>query len=209
MSHKYRCYCKAGDFGKGLLYLHLVGLVGLTETWWFSLSLFCLLFVYFVFVFFWPCSEHMEVPKPGIKPIPQQWQHWILNPLSHQRTPSLSLLYILLQYHYKWVQYFQGMSLLHLNRHAQRDGNSSLTSLLLKMWTCEWLDSLKEAILSTNLENQDGDEEERPIVYNWLAPYCHFLNNVLLISSGSVAKFQFERALQGEKNPNLYVVFPR
>ena len=37
---------------------------------------------------FWPYTQHMEVPGPGIKsepqlqPVPQLWQCWILNPLS-------------------------------------------------------------------------------------------------------------------------------
>ena len=29
-----------------------------------------------------------EVPRPGITPLPQQWQHQVPNPLSHQRTPE-------------------------------------------------------------------------------------------------------------------------
>ena len=44
-------------------------------------------FVCFVFVwFFWLQPRQAEVPKPGIKLVPQQWQHRILNPLSHQGT---------------------------------------------------------------------------------------------------------------------------
>ena len=42
------------------------------------------LFVYL----FWPSPQHVEVPGPEIKPKLQQWQHWILNPLSHQGTPK-------------------------------------------------------------------------------------------------------------------------
>ena len=48
----------------------------------------------FLFVFhFRPLSQHVAVPRPGIKPVPQQWpepqqrQHQILNPLNHQGTP--------------------------------------------------------------------------------------------------------------------------
>ena len=40
------------------------------------------------FFFFWQCPQHVKVPRPGIKPVPQHWQHWILNPLSHQGTPG-------------------------------------------------------------------------------------------------------------------------
>ena len=29
---------------------------------------------------------HQQFPRPGIEPTPQQWQRWILNPLSHQGT---------------------------------------------------------------------------------------------------------------------------
>ena len=36
---------------------------------------------------FWPCPRHAGVSRPAIKPMAQQWQHWILNPLSHQGTP--------------------------------------------------------------------------------------------------------------------------
>ena len=45
-----------------------------------------------LFFFFWLCPWHMEVPGPGIKPMPQQqpkllqWQHWILNLLHHKQT---------------------------------------------------------------------------------------------------------------------------
>ena len=41
------------------------------------------------FLFFWPCLRHVEAPRPGIKPILQQWppwlqgQPWILNLLCH------------------------------------------------------------------------------------------------------------------------------
>ena len=42
---------------------------------------------------FWSCSWHLEVPGAQTEPTPQQrpklqqWQGWILNPLSHQGTP--------------------------------------------------------------------------------------------------------------------------
>ena len=41
----------------------------------------------FCFLFFQPPLWHMEVPRPGsepepqLRPLPQLWQHWILNPL--------------------------------------------------------------------------------------------------------------------------------
>ena len=38
------------------------------------------------FLLFWPYLWHAEVPRPGIKSVPQQQQSWILNPLSRQRT---------------------------------------------------------------------------------------------------------------------------
>ena len=50
-----------------------------------------------VCLFVCPQSHHMEVPRPGIQPVPQQWpkpkqwQHQVLNPLSHQGTPKLLL----------------------------------------------------------------------------------------------------------------------
>ena len=48
-----------------------------------------------VFFVFWQCPQHVKVPRPGIesapqqRPEPQQWQHWVLNPLSYWRTPDL------------------------------------------------------------------------------------------------------------------------
>ena len=39
-------------------------------------------------VVFWLHQQHMQVPGPGIKPEPQQGQHWILNLLSLQGTPG-------------------------------------------------------------------------------------------------------------------------
>ena len=33
-------------------------------------------------------SQHVEVPRLGIKPAPQLRQHWILNPLCHRGTSS-------------------------------------------------------------------------------------------------------------------------
>ena len=53
---------------------------------------FCLGFIC-LFVYFWLCLQHVEVPGPGIKPSSQQlpellqWQYWILNLIHHRRTP--------------------------------------------------------------------------------------------------------------------------
>lgn len=44
------------------------------------------------FFFFWLCWWHVEVPRPRIEPMPQQWPNWILNPLSHQGTPNFASL---------------------------------------------------------------------------------------------------------------------
>ena len=47
------------------------------------------------FFFFFPHLQHVESSRLGIEaapqqqPKPQQWQHWILNPPSHQGTPAL------------------------------------------------------------------------------------------------------------------------
>ena len=51
-----------------------------------------------VVVVVWPCLQHAEVPRPGIEPSPQQWQHRILNLLGHQGTPLgmvLSIVHLL------------------------------------------------------------------------------------------------------------------
>ena len=48
---------------------------------------------FFLSFFLWPSPRHVWVPGPGIEPMPQQWpkplqwQHRILNPLSHKSTP--------------------------------------------------------------------------------------------------------------------------
>ena len=55
-------------------------------------------FSFFAVFFFLLTLWHLEVPGPGIKPVPQQepgpqqWQCQILNILSHQRTPNFSLI---------------------------------------------------------------------------------------------------------------------
>ena len=47
---------------------------------------------WFLFLF-WPPPQHVEIPRPGIKLVPQQgpkplqWQHLILNLLCHKGTP--------------------------------------------------------------------------------------------------------------------------
>ena len=44
--------------------------------------------------FFWPHSQHVDVPRPGTEPMPKQqpeplqWQCWILNPLCHKGIPT-------------------------------------------------------------------------------------------------------------------------
>ena len=56
------------------------------------------------FFFFWPCPQHTEVPRSGAELLPQQgpksqqWQCWILNPLSHQGTPCIYFLNFILFY---------------------------------------------------------------------------------------------------------------
>ena len=45
-------------------------------------------FFFFVLFCFWLCPWHEEVPRPGTEPEPQEWQCWILNPLSHQGIPN-------------------------------------------------------------------------------------------------------------------------
>ena len=48
----------------------------------------------FTILFFWPYPQHAEIPGPGFEAMPHsqaeplQWQLWILNPLSHEGTPS-------------------------------------------------------------------------------------------------------------------------
>ena len=42
--------------------------------------------------FFLAVPVHVEVPRPRIKPMPQRWQHRILNPLSHTGTLKVFIL---------------------------------------------------------------------------------------------------------------------
>ena len=60
--------------------------------------------------FFWPSLWHVEIPKPGIKPLPWQpskplqRQHQILNLLHHKRTPNF-----LIQSFIKSKQFFKAL----------------------------------------------------------------------------------------------------
>ena len=68
---------------------------GLQATWtWLSLTFFLLRPFVFIFIFFWLHPQHAEVPRPGIKSGPQQWQCWILNPLNH---------WVTLAHHFLWA----------------------------------------------------------------------------------------------------------
>ena len=49
---------------------------------------------FFFFFFFWLHMQHVEIPRPGTEPIPQQWQHWILNPIGHQGTPFFKKIFL-------------------------------------------------------------------------------------------------------------------
>ena len=57
------------------------------------------LFIY-LFISSWLHPRHVEVPRPGIEPAPQQrpeplrWQCWIVNPLCHKGTPILWLFFM-------------------------------------------------------------------------------------------------------------------
>ena len=58
----------------------------------------------FFFFFFWLCFQPVEIPGPGIEPVPWQlpeplqWQHWILNQLRHTGMPVLDFKRIFLLY---------------------------------------------------------------------------------------------------------------
>ena len=80
----------------------------------------------FFLSFFWPHLQQEEVPRPGIKPVPQQWpeplqwQYQILNPLGHQGTPWAGTL----------KELFQGSDLMHIAKwviHSDRQLLYSLT----------------------------------------------------------------------------------
>ena len=46
-------------------------------------------FYVYVYILFWLFPWPVEVPMPGIKSEPQQWQYWILNLLGYYETPQL------------------------------------------------------------------------------------------------------------------------
>ena len=50
-----------------------------------SILFFLQLLQFYSFIFL-PHLRHVGLPGPWIEPVPQQWQHWILNPLSHKGT---------------------------------------------------------------------------------------------------------------------------
>ena len=66
-----------------------------------QMSCFRIAFLFVCLFVFQPHQKQSEVPGPGIQPVlqqwpkPQQWQHWILNPLSHQQTPYFRIVLFL------------------------------------------------------------------------------------------------------------------
>ena len=80
-------------------------------------------------LFFWSCLQHIEIPGPGIKPVPQyqpkllQWQHWILNTLCHVGTSA-------------WIFFTVGVCSpkgLRINV-LESQGSSLVTSLHVVVW---------------------------------------------------------------------------
>ena len=48
--------------------------------------------VWVIYLFiYWPCLQHLEVPREGIEPKPQQWQCWILKCWTTRELPHLFL----------------------------------------------------------------------------------------------------------------------
>ena len=47
---------------------------------------------FFFFFFFWPCLQYVEVSRPGMEPVPLQWQCWILNPLGYREILEIRFL---------------------------------------------------------------------------------------------------------------------
>ena len=56
-----------------------------------------------ILLFFLQCVQH-AIPGPRIKPVPQQWQCLILNPLSHQKLLGLGVLEACFAYTLFWTQ---------------------------------------------------------------------------------------------------------
>ena len=50
------------------------------------------------FFFGGPCPWHVEVPKSGNEPMPQQWKYQVLNLLHHEGIPSVTFFFFFLPF---------------------------------------------------------------------------------------------------------------
>ena len=119
-----------------------------------------------------PCPWHVDVPRPGIEPMPQQWpepqqwQRWILNPLCHQGTPKLSFNKVLLyKYKYKFLMFWSW----NINKYEWKPMTSSFSASRNQAWTswvtnsCCWICRLEEGKLAKKTSNQAGAGPSGPI----------------------------------------------
>ena len=95
------------------------------------------LYICFPFLSFWPCLWHADIPKPGIKPVPQQppepqkWQLWILNSLCHKGAPCTYIF---------WGQQSCPVSPCVLYDHRTVSGTQEVMKNTLVLSGSEWAD---------------------------------------------------------------------
>ena len=104
------------------------------------------------------CSWHEEVPRLGIEPIPQQWlkpqqwQHQVLNPLSHQGTPCCQFSSLFFQFVCFDFDFFLVVKNKNKNKVSSSERVNSWNSyepqvnfiyLCLLYWNCQGLDKKK------------------------------------------------------------------
>ena len=103
-----------------------------------------LLFIY-LFIIFWPCLWHVEVPRPEIKPMPQQWpepvqwQCWNLKSLSCKRTSYSCPIYLFISCtRDMWKFLGEGLNPSHSCKLCHSCGNNGSFNPLCRAgdWTC-------------------------------------------------------------------------
>ena len=127
------------------------------------------------FFFFWLHPQYAEVPRPGIKPTPQWWQHQILNLVSHQGTPHCNFFF------FKVLN--QTCNLMVTSRirfHCATMGTPhrnfwhSAFSRLQGTWVCQKFCSASQLhpLESAGIRGRKGSKRQgSPLWISWSSPY--------------------------------------
>ena len=130
----------------------------------------------FWFFFFWPHLWHADIPRPRIKPVPQQWQHQILNLLCHQGIPNLFWFYLCVWCKIKvHLHYFAGGYLVLLTSPIENTIPSSLY-----MRGAEKIQGAKEG----SLPEQCNSEGRLLIRKRGLPEWCNSEGSLLIRKRG-------------------------